>query len=369
MSKKNTLGSATDIKYVGPEPVFDDQPVSDEKLGQAYNWYNYVCDHSQAKEFTIEYFKANKAGKELLSLLAKLPDHRFMTIGWICRMLLRGAKLSDRTIGWMKDRAKYLIEQAKLVQEEQKAEEKPSNVISIQDRMAEQVSNLIGEFEGEVDNFISTGESNFSPFNFLREKGVKGPQAKAIADHYERLRDELQEVLEGSDEQLKEAYRHMRKPMVKKYLALIELIITDCNQVFSNAKAMRKTRRKKQKSVEQIVSKVKYMKADAALKVTSVDPSEIIRAQQVWVYNVKKRKLGCYFAKAGGGLNIKGTTILDYDEKASSQKKLRKPEQIVPQVTQAGKVALRRIMVDINAKEAPLNGRINADTLILKVVK
>ena len=50
------------------------------------------------------------------------------------------------------------------------------------------------------------------------------------------------------------------------------------------------------------------------------------------MYNSKTRKLGCYQAQDIGGLSIKGSTVLNYIESKSVQKKLRKPEQIVPEV-------------------------------------
>lgn len=369
MAKKTSLGIAQDIKYMGAEPVYDDNVMTDSQIASAYNWYNYICDHKQAKEFTIDYFKANKAGKGLLDAMSRLPDSKYVTtLGWICRMLSRGAKLPERTMTFMKNKAKELSAAALALKQEKEQEEKKEEkpVVSIQERIAEQVNNLIGDIEVEIDNWPDT---KFKASEYLRKRMVKSPQANAIADYYEKLNDELLEAISGSDKELTQAYlRAMKKPKLKKFQEFVQSIITDCRQVAANAKAARKPRARKAKSAEQVASKVKYLKRDEKLNITSVSPAAIVRAQQVWIYNVKTRKLGQYVAASSGGLNIKGTTILDFDEKTSIQKKLRKPEQVLPGVTQGGKIALRRIMENINAKPAPLNGRINGDTLILKVV-
>lgn len=369
MAKKTSLGTAQDIKYIGSEPTYGNNVLTDKEIAAAYNWYNYVCDHNQAKEFTIIYFKANKAGKGLTDAMARLPDYKFVTtLGWICRMLQQGAKLPERTMEFMKEKAKVISAQALALkqekEQEEKKEEKPT--VSIQQRIAEQVNNLIGDIEVEVDVWPDT---KFKASEYLRKRQVKAPQANAIAEYYDKLNDEVLEAISGSDKELTQAYtRSMSKTKLKKFQEFIQSIVTDCKQVAANAKASRKPRAKKAKSAVQVAAKMKYLQRDEKLNITSVSPAAIIRAQQVWIYNVKTRKLGQYVAASAGGLNIKGTTILDFDEKNSIQKKLRKPEQVLPGVTQGGKIALRRIMENINAKPAPLNGRINGDTLILKVV-
>lgn len=369
MAKKTYLGSALDIKYLGNEPEYGENVLTDIELIKAYNWYSYVCDRADVKKFVIEYFKTSKAGKNIIEALNRFPEQRYTsTLGWICRILSNGGKIPQETSDFMKKKSKELVEAATAFRNEKEAEQKAKTVVNpattIRSRIAEQVSNLIGDIEVEVDAWPKT---DFKASEYLRKKDVKALQSNTIADYYEKLNTELKQAILGKDEQLKEAYAGWKKSALKKFQEFIEGIISDCRQTAANSKAARKPRSKKVKSAEQIAAKVKYLKRDDKLNITSANPAGIVRAQNVWVYNVKTRKLAQYVAKAGGGLNIKGTTILDYDEKLSIQKKLRKPEQVLPSVVQAGKVALRRIMDSINAKPSPLNGRINGDTLIVKV--
>ena len=71
--------------------------------------------------------------------------------------------------------------------------------------------------------------------------------------------------------------------------------------------------------------------------------------------------------RAGSGLQVKGTTIIGFDEKASIQKTLRKPEEQLKAFKAAGKVALRKFLDEINTTDTKLNGRCNPDTVLLKV--
>jgi hypothetical protein len=48
---------------------------------------------------------------------------------------------------------------------------------------------------------------------------------------------------------------------------------------------------------------------------------------------------------------------------------LRKPEVTLPEVLSGGKVFLRSVLSDIRAVESVLNGRINKDTILLRVMK
>jgi hypothetical protein len=108
----------------------------------------------------------------------------------------------------------------------------------------------------------------------------------------------------------------------------------------------------------------------------SINPIDIVGASELWVFNIKTRKLGKYVAdnidptgqaRAGSGFNVKGTTIIGFNEELSIQKTLRKPEVQLKEFKAAGKVALRKFMEEIATTDTKLNGRINADTVLLKV--
>jgi hypothetical protein len=100
-----------------------------------------------------------------------------------------------------------------------------------------------------------------------------------------------------------------------------------------------------------------------------VVPKDVVGAMQLWVYNTKTRKLGCYHADDAGGLSVKGSSLLNFTESKSVSKKLRKPEATLPEILRGGKVYLRNALDTIKAVASPLTGRINSDTILLRVVK
>jgi hypothetical protein len=244
-----------------------------------------------------------------------------------------------------------------------------SGVISIQQRISEKISSIAGELDGSIDEYIlSKFKKMPSPYSIMQEK-VKAIHASRIVDIFKKRRAEFDEVLNTSDEQLVEGYSNFSKSEIKKLVAYCDLIITDAMKLSGETIKSRKPRKRKVKTPDKLVSKLKYCKSFKDLKLESVDPIGIVGCSQLWVYNIKKRKLGCYQAEDAGGLSVKGSSIINYSESKSVQKTLRKPEDILTLVLEGGKVFLRNVIGNIKSVETTLSGRFNNDTIILKIVK
>ena len=79
---------------------------------------------------------------------------------------------------------------------------------------------------------------------------------------------------------------------------------------------------------------MKYQINDSELGIASIHPTEVVNANELWVYNTKTRKVGVYHARnkdprnmGRDGITVKGTTIQDFCEESSMQKTLRKPKE------------------------------------------
>lgn len=271
-----------------------------------------------------------------------------------------------------------LAEKGKTIIAEVKAEEsaKPKNVYvpSIQERIKEASGNIIAEIEEVVDEFITdpTKFKKFDAIKFFRKQGVNQAHARHIRAFYEGTLAEyqmLQQPAREQEEDLREGYAHLSKSDVKKGVELFNSIVGACDLITAESKATRKTRTPKPKSADKLVAKMKYCKTDEKYKVASINPADIIDATEVWVFNVKTRKIGKYIAEEHQTLQVKGTTLQFFNANASVAKTLRKPEEQLREFNKSGKVALRKFMDNINAVETKMNGRINSDTVILKAVK
>jgi len=90
-------------------------------------------------------------------------------------------------------------------------------------------------------------------------------------------------------------------------------------------------------------------------------------AQELWMYNSKTRKLGKYVAAAYQTLTVKGTSLVNFDTDKSVCKTLRKPDEKLKEFAKSGKIQLRKFLDDVKATESKMNGRMNADIVLLKV--
>jgi hypothetical protein len=263
-----------------------------------------------------------------------------------------------------------IIEELKNAKQPDVKPAKVSNVVSIQDHIKRKAGECIGELEGQIDEYITSKFSaNVSPYGLMNTLEIKGAHTKFIIDYFKTRRAEYDEVLTTTDPDVKEAYSNFSKIHLKKLVAYCDQVIIDGMRLAGDSVKSRKPRKRKAKSPDQLVSKINYAKDFAELKLVSVDPKTIVGASQLWVYNTKTRKLGCYNAEDAAGLSIKGSTIQNFAESKSIQKTLRKPAVTLPEVLKGGKVALRNVLTEIRAAEGVLTGRINNDTILLRTIK
>ena len=348
-------------KFVGQEPKFLGE-VTEKNLGIALSWYSINRKAKDSQKYASAYFK--KVHKlDILPVIKTKPTQ----FGFVCRILTNGGVLSPERKEWFDGQVEELKKELVKAKAKVKTEQFIEVVkVNIQDRIREKAIECIGEFEGQIDDIILKSESP-QPYAVMHTLGIKGVHTRAILEWSREKRAEFEEVLTTDDSQLKEGYSNFKKTELKKIIAYCDQVILDCNKVAQSV--VRKARKRKAKSPEQLVAKIKHCLEFKDLSLTSVKSTDIIESMQLWVYNTKTRKLGVYHAEDAGGLSVKGSSIVNFSETKSIQKTLRKPEVMLPEVLKGGKVFLRNVIDSIKAVESKLTGRINADTILLRVMK
>jgi len=362
------------IPKVVPEPNWEKrtEPCKQYDLIHAFQWYNHNKESRDARKYLIEYLVKNneitplqKQAADYLNLSWNIVD------GWLARCLGRGAWISDTTFNNFKERMNVFRERLdKIVVEKGLATTvvaDTSNVISIQERVQGKVDFFIMELEGKFDDVWheKSGEE-FVPYTWMVENEVKPMHASKIAEYFKQRAADWIAIIESKDEYVKESYPRPRKEMIEA-AKFFGLVATDAEKLASNKAAARKPRKKKPISFDKKVKNLKFKKDDIDNKLVSIDPVKIVGAEKLWIYNVKTRKLGVYVALDGAGLDVKGSAIQNYKYGESVSKTLRKPKDVLSRVLDGGKVVLRKVMGEINSKPQELNGRINKDTILLRV--
>ena len=244
----------------------------------------------------------------------------------------------------------------------------PIKVPTIQDRLNEKTSEHLAHFEGLYDEVVAGGTVDPKAYDYFVANNVPQGQLGKFQDYADTQRMYLTAAMDKMDEQYVEAYKHYRAADFKRHLAFLDAIQTAVDQYRQVKKATKKARVKRAPNKEKVVGKLKYMKEEKTLKLVSINPVDIIGAQELWAYNTKTRKLYKYIADSlTGPLGIKGTSIINFDTAKSVGKTLRKPDEKLKEFAKASKVQLRKFLDEIKATETVGNGRINLDMILLKV--
>jgi hypothetical protein len=234
---------------------------------------------------------------------------------------------------------------------------------TIQDRMHEKANSFLIEIDEMVDN------NDNKVYEFFTRNTVSAPIARIVID---KLRPEMEEYVEaaaGTCEQLNEGYSHLSKKQLKELASFWATLIEDAERYYDNCLAtrVRKPRKRKAVSADKLVSKMRYLKSDPELKLVSIPPQNIIGAMNVILYNTKYKQLTVLSCYTRDGFTVKGTTIQNIEENKSWSKRLRKPADAIKKALDGGQRALDNLNNSLKTKPVPVNGRVNDNTIILRV--
>ena len=381
-----------DEKYTGPEPVWEGwEKWSYEKFRKekhrGYYYYNYFNNAKDMIPAIIEWMGKNGYSKDDIRAYKEGPDWRTSTtMGSMATMMNNGCPArhpdspedeGDSAV-WLRKQLDPIIAEGKERLATKKAEEKKDTgpVMTIQDRVREATYEHMEELEVWMDEFLNDPDG-FNPKkvnvgNYFKAKEINQAHARLIRDFYEPIRDEINLLVnppKDKDEQyaqLVEGYRAYTKAQLKNRLAAYEEILSACDMFLRQAKVNRKPRAKKAPSKEKLINKLKYKLSDDKFKLVSIKPEECLQALELWVFNTKTRKLGVYVSEDLQALSVKGTTIINFNPKKSVAKTVRKPEELLKGANALPKTKMRKLYEGINSVETMLNGRINADIVLLK---
>ena len=256
---------------------------------------------------------------------------------------------------------------------------------TIQENMRDKTNDIEGALHQLVDEFVNSDYKDldkYSVMKLLREEGCPPQTIDIIANPLRAQLNEINELLapptkkqlEKMSEQeqdmiaqLQEGYSHLGKLQIRSLQKFLEKAVADCASYVQVKKADRQPRPAKQKTPAQLVRKFKYLKKFEELDLTSVSPEKMVHGSEAWLYNTKTRKLIYVIAdETIKTYNIKNNSVIGFDPNKSVQKTLRKPEEQLKELMNAGKPNNRKQFANIKATEIKYNGRGNEHVVILK---
>jgi len=180
--------------------------------------------------------------------------------------------------------------------------------------------------EGQLDDYVvSDFKADANPYAIMHTLNIKSVHVKMIVDFAKKRRSEFDEVLNTTDKELIRGVFQFHQTtieenhwlVVTRLSLILKRLWVRLNRTVNHASA----RLSHQKNWW---PRLKSMDKYDDLKLVSIATKDIVGALQLWVYNVKQRKLGCYHAEDAGGLSVKGTTIINYQRNQIHSKTIEK---------------------------------------------
>lgn len=354
-------------------------------------WYYENYKHKDLIPYVWEWMKANKYSKNDIQAAknaGRLADTT--TVGIIARMETMGAPYHNKAEAaywialpgtgntfyeardWLTNRISEAIAYGKTVIVEKKAEEdsKPVAVRKTpQELLREKVYNTVMEDVDTLeDEWIQGKKTTIDLYNLFLKYDLKGAAVEIVRKFIDGWHLDYYDAYHKKCEQAVEGYSHLKRPELKRRLKACDDMIADLDKLKARAKATRKVRTPKARSNDSQIKYLKFCKESREYKLLSINPLTVPGAMRLYTFNQKTRTLSEYISYSTTGFEVKGTTLQKFDEGLSRSVRLRTPEDFLPIILGKTPKQIDNAWAKLTTKTAKPNGRINAETLLLRVM-
>ena len=213
-----------------------------------------------------------------------------------------------------------------------------------------------------------------------RDDACRGNRAFVILDgdakEQEECVDEAKKLLENLMEMQSVASEDCGReyPYQTEAWAMLKLlyggIIAQAQKQPAKAPSIQQRKTKSPSQIAKEAERFRCLPAYEELKLTSLHPVKAVNAKEVWLYNTRYKKLHIIKAQSGMKLDIKGMTLLNYDEKKSYSISLRYPERVLaPDFTREYALAQVEGMIARGKQTTAANPRAGDAILLIHAVK
>lgn len=374
--KANRIDSDhTDRAAWGPEPTWPAGKILESdaqfktRLGFAFNWYSYMSDGKQQKSWFLEYLNTYKFPSDVCERLSNLPAESFAPSGSLVRCAMRGAKIENLQ-RYIKEHVQKFEELYYYLVRRGEIKVKTIAIKKKDPRITKSITNI-----SEILDVFTTKRKPFlcSADDILTLNDATKTVAKEVIKYFSPTINELEAVLNKSDEDLTEGYANFSRQQINKmheFLSTMNSYEPDVeeDEPVNAIQKTRKPRRKKLKTAAMVLKKFKYRKTSSELPgIGSVKPESFLGQQQLIIYHEDKRILGVFYASDESGLTVSGSSIRGFDEEKSFSKTIRKPHEVIPKITTQGKIPVRHLIEGLTTQSRILRSSISESTILLRV--
>mgnify|MGYP001036874119 CR=1 FL=1 len=350
---------------------------TDKGYGATKYYFHNEVDKKDYSSCVKTYVKGNYKKDDAKAIEAN-PEYKFTMYSHyacIAFWLNSGLEKTEEVVYWEESLKKHLdvlLEKGRGILTEKLLASKDSDkIISLtpQQRLANKISNTIMQDLMDLEDLWMNGEDgDIDLYSLFKKHGLAGSSVAPVRDIIEGWLLDYEDAYLKRCDQAVEGYSHLTKTKLKKRVNLCKEMLSDLDRIKSAARATRAVKVKQPRAADKQISKMKYKKEDPEFKLVSIPPVKIIGSVRLYAFNTKTRTLQEYVTESPKGFEVKGTTILNFDKVSSRSIKLRKPDEVLPIILTKSSTQIRKEWDKLKTKVKIPNGRINSDTILLRVM-
>ena len=306
--------------------------------------YKFAMTHDAATAFWYN----NDLHKEY----GEGPDNQKASEFW--------SHLMDKTI--------LLIESGKDIYNDKKQETK---VVSISPtvKLIRKINNTImQDLLFLEDAWMNGEEAVINLYDRYKFHGLTGAAVGPVKITVEGWLLDYEDAFFKRCDQAVEGYSHLSKPELNRRINVCKQMLSDLDRIKSASKASRNVKIKGSVAIDKQVSKVQYKKEDNDFKIKSINPIQVPNKTRLYTFNCKYKVVTEYVTDDPSGFVISGSTIKNFNKATSRSVTLRKPDDYLPMFLSKTPKQIDEAWKGITTKTFAPNGRINKDTVLLRVL-
>lgn len=270
------------------------------------------------------------------------------------------------------DRMMPLIDEGKVLhKEKQMAKKDEDNVVTltIQEKLTRKINNTIMQELLELeDKWIDGEDATINIYDRFKYHGLTNSAISHVKPMIEGWLLDYEDAYHKRCDQAVEGYSHLKRSVLNQRIKICTAMLEDLERIRSATKASRNVKIKGSVAIDKQVSKVQYKKEDSDYKIVSLNPIQVPNKSRLYVFNCKYRVITEYVTEDPSGFVISGSTIKNFSKESSRAVTLRKPLEFLPMFLSNTPKQINDLWKDIKSKTFTPNGRINKDTILLRVL-
>lgn len=265
-----------------------------------------------------------------------------------------------------------LVEEGKVVFDEKKKEQKEKrNIITLspQEKLKRKINNTIMQELLELeDQWIDGDDTTINIYDRFKFHGLTNTAISYVKPWIEGWLLDYEDAYHKRCDQAVEGYSHLKRSTLNYRIKACKAMLEDLERIRSATKASRNVKVKSVKAVDKQVAKMQYKKEDNDFKIVSINPIQIPTKTRLYTFNTKSKMVTEYVTDSTNGFEISGSTIKNFTKGLSRTVCLRKPLDLLPVFLQKTPKQIDDTWNDLKTKTKLPNGRINKDTILLRVL-